>query len=216
MDFRQKRELVQGLLAYVVREEEQERARELFERYRDDGMAMELLFTHYSMPPGREDGAVVDLRLLGHRRGLFLLAALGEDEGHIYLLSSEGAEYLGPLADAEPDAELIAHFGPELPQRLREDSELLPVYQPPGGDSATCPACHCRCGELHELGCPVELCPWCGGQLVHCNCRFEQLGREFIDDEDLEDLEQLLEQRGRIPFAPEHRPGFLTPDREAD
>ncbi|OQX14921.1 MAG: hypothetical protein BWK76_13890 [Desulfobulbaceae bacterium A2] len=215
MDFRQKRELVRGLLTYVVCEEERRRAHALYERYLDDAMAMELLFTHYSMPPGREDAGIDDLRLLGHRQGLFLIAALAGDEGHLYLLSSEGAEYLGTLGETDPDAELIAHFGPELPQRLRGDHCLLPAYQAPGKDSATCPACHCRSGELHELGCPVEVCPWCGGQLVRCACRFEQLGCDDIGDEELEELERLLEAQGRVPFSAEQRPGFLAPDLDA-
>lgn len=209
MNFLQKRELVEGLVGYVVREDERPRARALFEQYRDDALAVELLYTHYSMPPGREDSGVTELRLLGHRRGLFLLVACGRDEGHIYLLSSEGADYLGLMGQTEPDGALIAHFGPELVPLLQCDRQNLPVYLASSEDTAICPACHCRSGEFHELGCPVEVCPWCGGQLVRCPCRFEQLASDEIDEERLDELERLLTERGRIPFAPDQRPGFL-------
>jgi hypothetical protein len=38
-------------------------------------------------------------------------------------------------------------------------------------DSDECPECGAPTGELHELGCDVEQCPYCGGQFISCDCR---------------------------------------------
>ena len=87
--------------------------------------------------------------------------------------------------------------------------EKLAIYEPLQVDAEICPACHAESGENHELGCPVEICPWCGGQLVHCDCRFEQLGLDALTTEaELTQFETLLEERGRIPYSPEQRPSF--------
>jgi hypothetical protein len=34
----------------------------------------------------------------------------------------------------------------------------------------TCPDCGVRSGELHDLFCLKERCPFCGGQLASCDC----------------------------------------------
>src|SRR5215471_6528890 len=31
-----------------------------------------------------------------------------------------------------------------------------------------CPSCEARVGQLHRLGCDIELCPYCGGRLLYC------------------------------------------------
>src|SRR5262245_39746574 len=33
-----------------------------------------------------------------------------------------------------------------------------------------CGKCGVREGQLHELGCGMERCPFCGGQLISCAC----------------------------------------------
>jgi len=38
-----------------------------------------------------------------------------------------------------------------------------------------CGDCHALEGEYHELGCDLERCPFCGGQLISCDCCYEIL-----------------------------------------
>ncbi|MCI5161703.1 MAG: hypothetical protein D3917_06705, partial [Candidatus Electrothrix sp. AX5] len=53
------------------------------------------------------------------------------------------------------------------------------------------------------------VCPWCGGQLIHCECRFAQLDlEEMTTDQDLIHFEELLQQKGRLVYTPEQRPTF--------
>jgi len=38
-----------------------------------------------------------------------------------------------------------------------------------------CYDCNCKEGEIHHLGCDMESCPWCGGQLITCGCVYKKL-----------------------------------------
>lgn len=50
------------------------------------------------------------------------------------------------------------------------------TYDNPCHTAVKCGECGCSEGELHELGCSWEICPFCGGQLVTWDCRYEILG----------------------------------------
>ena len=80
-----------------------------------------------------------------------------------------------------------------------------------------CPDCGCGQGELHELYCLKERCPFCSTQLVCCNCIVAQLELtpeevEILDtyEDDQVDparsilvrWERALEKKGRVPFDP--------------
>lgn len=39
----------------------------------------------------------------------------------------------------------------------------------------TCGDCGVEEGQLHEFGCDMERCPFCGNQLISCNCVYELL-----------------------------------------
>ena len=134
------------------------------------------------------------------------------ESGYLYLISSEGVEFHGSLKEGLWDSQLLEFFGysdRDAFLRKNEAGENCQVYEPMDSDVDICPACHAETGELHELGCPVELCPWCGGQLVRCSCRFDKLEVETMSsEEDLARFEEILNEQGRIPYSPEQRPAF--------
>jgi len=53
--------------------------------------------------------------------------------------------------------------------------EMAEVQTRPCGD------CGVAEGEFHQPGCDMERCPFCGGQLISCNCVYKKLG--FIHED---------------------------------
>jgi hypothetical protein len=49
-----------------------------------------------------------------------------------------------------------------------------------------CHDCDCLEGELHDRGCDMERCPFCGGQLISCDCIYKMCG--FPDYKGLSDI----------------------------
>ena len=81
--------------------------------------------------------------------------------------------------------------------------------------SAICSECRCSEGELHEIFCIRERCPFCSAQLVSCDCISKVLDLsaeeklavdEYIDDsvEPLRGINErwvkALNRKGRVPF----------------
>lgn len=199
-------------LNYAVTEEDRLAAEDLVDWYRDDRIGLMLLYEFYSaLPEAREDW-VREIRLVHRHQGIFLLAAVAVHGIYLYLVSSEGVEFQGSVRGGFLADELIDFFGYEDRQAFAQacaDLSQLPIYEPLQLDEDICPACHAQSGEYHELGCPVELCPWCGGQLIHCDCRYEKLGLDALTtEEELLQFEALLEEQGRIAYSREQRPAF--------
>jgi hypothetical protein len=84
---------------------------------------------------------------------------------------------------------------------------------------SNCGACGVSEGQLHQPGCDMEKCPFCGGQLISCDCVYEILGLYNPDlygeqtaylppdiyknglSDDLADMwEKKLEEKGLVPF----------------
>ncbi|WP_310601043.1 hypothetical protein [Desulfobulbus sp.] len=219
-DLAQKLARIREAMDYAVAEEDRAEAEDLLDIYREDRMGLALLQEFYSyLPEAREDW-VKEIRVVNRQRGIFLLVACTARDRYLYLVSSEGLEFQGSMADGYLAEELLDFFGYESTEDFAAvcaSPEALAVYEPVRMDADVCPACHAVTGELHELGCPVELCPWCGGQLVHCSCRYDQLGLDAIStEEELLRFEAVLEERGRIPYAPEQRPSFAGDGWEGD
>lgn len=53
-----------------------------------------------------------------------------------------------------------------------------------------CHDCGVREGEIHRLGCDMEQCPFCGGQLISCFCQNLGAKEQF----------EAVTAKGRIPY----------------
>lgn len=82
-----------------------------------------------------------------------------------------------------------------------------------------CPDCNASNGQIHDLFCTKERCPFCGGQLITCDCvgkvlplseSEKQIWDQYEDDSvpPLSGLlgrwQEALNAKGRIPFLPIH------------
>ena len=203
---------LQTLMDYGVPHAHRAEAEEVAQRYANDPLAMNLLVEFYSFLPDAAEDWIRELRVLGRREGVALLAVRTGRDTYLYTVSAEHASFEGRAEEGVWDEETAAFFGCEVGKGwslTASEWEALPEYLPLDMDPDVCPACHVSTGEYHVLGCPVEVCPWCGGQLTRCGCRYERLRRDFLEETDLPRLLRLLEERGRIAYAPEQRPTFL-------
>lgn len=85
--------------------------------------------------------------------------------------------------------------------------------------SPKCHDCGVEEGEVHWYGCEVEVCPFCGEQLIGCDCKYRALGlysrkkytkeTQYIQPEAFnhgltevqdEQWRSILEEKGLIPF----------------
>ena len=58
-----------------------------------------------------------------------------------------------------------------------------------------CHDCGCKEGELHQPGCDMERCPFCGGQLISCGCDDDYFTKKAATK-----FAKMLEEAGRIPY----------------
>lgn len=64
---------------------------------------------------------------------------------------------------------------------------------------ATCGDCGVSEGEIHECGCDMEVCPFCGGQLLSCSC-IDELDNPWPELDITPLWHGALEAEGRIPY----------------
>jgi hypothetical protein len=210
---------IQFLMKYAVPEGQVDTAEALLERYDSDIIALNLLHSFYVHLPEGKDDSVKTLRLLTCRQGVFLLCvSTGNGLHYLYLVNNEAAHIIGTVSEGIVDQELLDFFGYASNKEvlaLAEKPEKLQEYEPYTPDSNLCPSCQVSEGEFHTLGCPVEVCPWCSGQLTYCNCRFTKLDIDAMDKvSQIEKLQELLEAADRIAFKKEHSPGYPTMEED--
>ena len=214
-----KLEKIKLLMRYAVPRNRLEEATDLVLRYQNDAIGLNLFHAFYSFLPEAEDDLILALRLLGRRQGTFLIRASTMLGVYLYLVNRERAEFIGPDTQKKWDRDLLQFFGygdsKSLSKQLA-DPALLDEYTPSCQDESLCPVCQAAHGEHHAFGCPTEICPWCGGQLTSCNCRFKQLERDQIKTASQIDLLlKKLNKKGRIAFdSDRHRLSFPAMEGE--
>lgn len=208
-----KLDTIKELMKYGVPEGHLTEANEFLEEFENDIIVLNLLHSFYSfLPEGLEDW-ITELRLINKKEGLFLICAVSAKNEYLYLVNQERAEFLGPLNEGIYDTEVLDFFGytaAEGAENIVKEFTRHPMYSAAYENEELCPVCSTANGEYHTLGCPVEICPWCGGQLTNCNCRFTILGKEQISSErDLRNFEEKLFEKGRIAYdSISHRPAY--------
>lgn len=209
---RQKEE-IKLLLRYGAPLEYQEEALTLLDKHESDSIALNVFHHFYSFLPEAEDDSIRLLRQLAHRKGAFLICATTYISDYIYLVTNNEAEFLGKHEEGIWDKEVLSFFGFKDRNAFLKTCGILssfPVYVPAYLNVDLCPVCHVAGGEHHTMGCPLEICPWCGGQLTGCNCRFQQMEQNKLDKESqLDTFQEKLIAKGRIPFdAQTQRPAY--------
>ncbi|HID69227.1 MAG TPA: hypothetical protein EYP35_01925 [Desulfobacterales bacterium] len=203
------------LIQYAVPEQEQSAANFFLESFREDFFALEVIRDFYRTLPDAREEALVKISVLDEKEQVFLLLLSTAKHHYFYLTNDDGGLFLGEWDEGIDDRHVLSFFDYPDKEAFKKANAAIDKCREYTSlerlNEEICPSCGIRAGGLHVLGCPVEVCPWCGGQLNHCNCRFEQLGvEELTDQTKLKKLEEKLEKRGRIPYAKEQRPSFLT------
>ncbi len=204
---------IQLFLGYGVPPEERGHAMVLVQKYRHRRRALLLLRQYYVELPDAREEAATSISILLQKQGIALMVLTTVTTAHLYAVSAEEAVWLSEYRQ-ELDAEILAFWGyGDMQDFLKICLPLEELREYPSENrnhpSMECPACGVGEGELHFFGCAVEVCPWCAGQLSQCNCRFEQLQQDSIeDDQQVESFFALLEETGRVPFSRDQAPFY--------
>jgi hypothetical protein len=206
-------EEIELLIRYAVSEEDQDKARTFLKKYRGNRVALRVLKEYYSSLPEAREEPVSGIVHMDMRQGIFLLGVSTGAHEYIFFATEDHAGFLGEYQEGIGDEEILDFFGyasresflqfhPTMAE-FDDFSETLKI------NKVLCPVCSAATGEYHHLGCLVEVCPWCLGQLSRCNCRFDQMQKEEIEsDEDLERFEAILQEKGRICFEEGQGPSY--------
>lgn len=201
-------------IEYGVPKGQHKRATALVNKFSHDPLAINIFHSFYSHLPDAVEDCIEELVLLEQHQGQMLFLVKSSRSSYFYLVNNDKAEYGGSEREGLAE-DLLRFFGfgsqENFDKKFGDFSGQEP-YSPDFINSLVCPICYCRQGELHEFGCPVEVCPWCDGQLTHCDCRFKQLGvAEISSDRQLDTFQQLATKKGRITFdAASQRPAYPT------
>ena len=199
-------------IRYGVPEDEYQASMDFVDQYINNIMVLRLLADYYStLPEGREE-AVVKIAILASKGDVTLFVLQTTGHAYLYAVSVSQVVWLGEYG-VDVDPEILKYFGYGSQEEFHcECVSIQELRECDGGDEVRnqpCPACGVLEGEYHLLGCSVEVCPWCDGQLSKCNCRFEQLQvEELTNDEELERFADLLSAKGRIPYKRRQKPAY--------
>lgn len=198
-------------IEYGVAEQEREVGRKLVARYRNDAVGLAVLKEFYMVLPEVREEAVSSLLELESVQGVTLLVMVTANHSYLAVVSESEVHIIGEYGKEKLPKELLTYFGYGSDEEFRKTCKPVTELAEYGAEQeeGLCSACQVAPGELHLFGCPVEICPWCDGQLSRCNCRFEQLELEEIENEEqLEEFFDRLEGKGRIPYAADQNPAY--------
>jgi hypothetical protein len=212
-------EEIEIFIQYSVTESEQQLAKETVQRYEENLVALRVIRDFYATLPEFRQEAVCKVTRIVSRHDSYLIGVDTQKHEYLYFYSDKQPVYIGEKKDGIGEDALLSFFGyssnEDFLKNVRQGTENDDHLKMTAKNF--CPACAVAEGEYHHLGCPVEICPWCDGQFTYCNCRFEKLAVEEIDDEAmLERLIILLNNKGRIPFSKSHAPAYPAASDEPD
>lgn len=78
----------------------------------------------------------------------------------------------------ESNVEVINLETPTI-EDVTEEQRLKAYSQGTPHEKARCHDCGVLEGQIHVLNCDMEICPFCGGQLLSCGCRYRELGFNY-------------------------------------
>lgn len=199
-------------IEYAVPQNERKQAGELLQKYRNNLMLLRLLKEYYRTLPEAREEAAIKISRLRQKEGVYLFVLVTPNRSYLYAVSMEDVLWLGIYRE-EVSVDILAYFDfssmETFLKKCPETDELKPFPGDGAEGAHSCPVCGVEESDTHLLGCIVEICPWCQGQLSGCPCRFEQLGVEEIEDEEhLEEFATRLEQKGRIPYSRGQAPTY--------
>ena len=192
---------------YAVEKKEQKVALSFIKNHQNSPVLMALCKEFYSALPEAREEALLKVVLIEAVQGTFLLGAKTIEHKYLYCADHNSAVLLGEYEKGIESDDVLTFFGFASNEQFKDQLKSFKKYpqfsgELKSGKKAICPICSAKSGELHQLGCSVEVCPWCEGQLSNCNCRFEKIGVEEIStDKELEMLEKMLLDKGRVPFT---------------
>lgn len=67
-------------------------------------------------------------------------------------------------------------------------------------ENRKCHDCGVKEGQIHEWGCDMERCPFCGWQLISCNCASEMFQVDELSDELDIKRRAMITEKGRVPY----------------
>lgn len=205
-------EEIELYVTYGVGEADLAMARGVVASYKDNSRILRLLREYYTVLPEAREEPVHKITCLIEQGGVGLFVVVCTSHSYLYVVSVEEVLLLCEYKKEVP-LEVLSFFGySSQAEFMKECPAVDELVAYPGSDddeNSVCPACGVAEGEEHLLGCVGEICPWCRGNLSKCNCRFEQLKVEEIENEEqLETFSELLSAKGRIAYVKEEKVAY--------